>query len=80
MGNVNRQDPARRWVAVTPSDTTHLGNVRSIYVGGAGDVNVEDETGNAEVFVGVQAGTTLPVEAKRVYATSTTATSIIALY
>lgn len=79
MANVNKQDPARNWANVTPSDTTHLGNVRSLFVGGAGNVVAEDVDGGTGTFV-CTAGTLLPIEAKRVYATGTTATNIVALY
>lgn len=79
MANVNKQDPARTWAAVTPSGTTHLGNVRSLYVGGAGDVVAEDVDGTTATFT-CAAGTYLFIEAKRVLATGTTATGIVALY
>jgi hypothetical protein len=51
-------------------------------VGGAGNVAVSfQNTPRASVaFVAVPAGTLLPVQAVRVYATGTTATSIVALY
>jgi len=66
--------------AVTPSDTVNLDPpARSLYVGGAGDVVVVFEDDAAITFTGVPAGTVLPVQAKRVNSTSTTATAIVAL-
>jgi len=73
--------PAIRAAAVTPNDSTDLSFVtRSLYVGGAGNVSVDlAESGTAVVFVGVPAGTFLPIRAKRVRSTGTTATNIVAL-
>jgi len=73
--------PATRAIAVTPNDGTDLTFVtRSLYVGGAGNVSVDlADSGSSIVFIGVPAGTFLPVRVKRVRATSTTATSIVAL-
>lgn len=74
-------DPAEFAEAVTKSDTVNFtgGAARALYVGGAGDVAVVLKSGTAVTFVGVPAGTILPVECKRVNSTSTTATSIVAL-
>jgi hypothetical protein len=80
MANIMSTDPGYDAAAVTPSDTTHLGNVRALYIGGAGDVRIDTEGGSTVTFVGVQAGSILPVRAARVYSTSTTATSIVAIY
>lgn len=72
---------AQKWAAVTPSDATSLpGRCLGIYVGGTGDVALVGEDDVAVTFVGVPAGTVLPCGAKRVNATGTTATSIVALY
>lgn len=72
---------ASRAVAVTPHDTNDLTNIsRALWVGAAGNVSVilaEDST--AVTLVGVPAGTLLPLRVKRVRATNTTATSIVAL-
>jgi hypothetical protein len=70
---------ARQMAAVTPSDSTVL-SCRSLYVGGAGSVAVMGLGDSvATTFVGVPAGTILPVAVKRVMATGTTATNIVAL-
>lgn len=77
--------PAGYAWAVTKDDTNDLSkHARAIYVGGAGDLAVQafDPSTNklANVtFVGLAAGTLLPVRTKRVLATGTTATSIVAL-
>ena len=78
-GNVDW--PATRAAAVTPSDTVDLPRIsRSLYVGVAGDVKVDmADTDTAIVFKAVPAGTFMPVRAKRVYATGTTATNLVAL-
>ena len=80
MANIMATDPGYSAAAVTPSDTAHLGNVRALYIGGAGDVKIDAEGGGTVTFVGVQAGSIIPVRAVRVYATGTDATSIVALY
>jgi len=72
---------AYRWVAVTPSNSTDLvSGARGIYVGGAGDVAAVGQDDVAVTFVGVAAGTILTIQPKRINSTSTTATSIVALY
>jgi hypothetical protein len=69
--------------AVTPHASNNLpdGVARSLWVGGAGNVEVIAEDDSAAVVIaGVAAGTLLPIRAKAVRAASTTATSIVALY
>lgn len=67
--------------AVTPSDTTELGPCKALYIGGAGNVAVHTTGRDASVtFFAVPVGTVLPVSARRVLATGTTATNIVALY
>jgi hypothetical protein len=71
---------ARGAAAVTPSDTTELGPCKALYIGGAGNVSVwmpERET--PVTFIAVPVGTVLPVSARRVLQTGTTATNIVAL-
>lgn len=76
-----REDLARGAVAVTPSDSTVFDPTFGVYVGGAGNVaaDLKDEGKNV-VFTAVPAGTFLPLQVTRIYATGTTATSIVALY
>ena len=78
-------DPAFDAVAVTPSDSVDLvEGVRGLWIGGAGNVNVQlpgftGLSGAMVLFSGVQAGTLLPIRARKVLATSTTATLIVGL-
>lgn len=74
--------PAESCAAVTTSDSTDLagGTCRALYVGTGGNVNVDDAFGNTVLFTGVPSGSILPVRVKRVRATSTTASTIVALY
>lgn len=66
--------------AITPSNSTDIPPTRGLYVGGAGNVAVDMAYGTPMTFVGVQGGTILPIQVTRIYATNTTATSIVALY
>ena len=66
-------------VAITTANSDLAHPVRSLYVGGAGNVRVTTVNGQDVTFVGVQAGTILPISVKRVWSTSTTATSIVGL-
>lgn len=72
--------PAVRCFAVTPDDEDDLAElVRGLYVGGGGAVAIVDPEGATTVFAGVPSGTVLPVRARRVHATGTTATLIVGL-
>ena len=67
---------------ITPSDSVNLefGVCRAIRCGGAsGDVSIVDLTGATVIVPGILAGETLPVQATRINATGTTATSLTAL-
>lgn len=66
--------------AVTPSDVTVL-DCRGFYVGGAGNVAIVPlEGGPAVTFTATPVGVIQNVGAKRINATNTTATLIIALW
>lgn len=77
--------PAGYAWSVTPADGSDLiKHTRAIYIGGDGNVACEtfDPTTNklANVtFIGLVAGTVLPVRTKRILSTGTTATNLIAL-
>lgn len=75
--------PSSQAIAITPSDTVDLTrSVRAIYVGGDGNIKLhcsDDAAAEAVTFVGVVAGTILPVSPRRIYATGTTATNLIGL-
>ena len=73
-------DPATNAVLITPSDAVDLATVtRAVYVGGAGDMKVTMQDSGTVLFSGIPAGTTLPIRVSRIWATTTTATLIIAL-
>lgn len=83
MSNVNApMGPAGAHYLVTPDDGNDLpnGECAALWIGGAGDVCLIDAAGLSVTFTGVPAGTYLLSRAKRVKATLTTATNIIALY
>jgi hypothetical protein len=79
---------AGRAAAVTPSNTSDIPSINGgtsnngcvLYVGGAGDLTVDTVGGDTVTFVGVAAGSFIPVNVKRVYASGTSATSIVALW
>jgi hypothetical protein len=71
----------RHAAAVSPSDTVDLTDVsRALFVGGAGNLTVIMQDGTTAVFTAVIAGQVLPIQASRVKATGTTATSITAMW
>lgn len=73
--------PARNAAAVTPSDGTDLATAaRGLWVGGAGNIALTMVGGQDVTFTGVPAGTILPICVSRVKSTSTTATTILALW
>lgn len=82
MGRSTDTSSASKAVAVSPSDTVSFvgGACRAIWVGGAGTVVAIMADGTTGTFVGVPAGSVLPIQATRVNNTSTTATSMVALY
>lgn len=72
-------NPLSRGIAVTPSDTEELAHVsRALWVGGSGDIAVVTKEGDTITLAGVQAGALIPWMVRKVKATGTTATSIIA--
>lgn len=72
---------AGKAVAITPSNTVQIPTTRGIYVGTTGDLRVTlHRDVSAVTFVGVLAGTLLPIRAKLVLSTGTTALNLLALY
>ncbi len=73
-------------VPAVGDEVTVLSRGACLYVGGAGNVDVEMESGTRVLFVGVAAGAFLPVLVTKVYGTdslsaaTTTATDILALF
>lgn len=81
-GNVAGADwPADNFAAVTPHDTNELSFVtRGLMVGAAGNVKVDGGRGGvAVVLPALQPGVVYPFRVKKIYATDTTATGIVAL-
>ncbi len=79
--------PGEAGRAVTPSDSADLTHplkrlaTRGIYIGTTGDLKIihfRDDT--AVTYVGVLAGTLFPFRVKKVLATGTTASNIVAVY
>jgi len=81
---------AERAALVTPSNTVDIPYVGGdtytnpwpcvLYIGGSGNVRVLTAGGDDVVFTGVLAGTFIPVQVTRVFATNTTATNIVAVW
>lgn len=82
LKDTNILAPALDYVAITPHDSTDFDGfvTRGIYVGGAGDVVAVRYDGTAVTFSSAAAGSILPIRARRVNSTSTTATNLVALY
>lgn len=79
MAQPQTTDTARRWAAVTPSDTARLAKIpAALYCSTSGNVVVKGDDGVSATFA-VLAGQILPVRPFFVMATNTTAT-VIALY
>lgn len=76
------ESPSGDAVAITPHDSTNFteGVCRGIYVGVGGNVVAITAKGQTVTFKGLEAGMILPVKAKRVNSTDTTATDLVALY
>jgi len=80
----------QRAAVVVPSNTVNIPYVGGdgttpswpcvLYVGGTGDVRVLTEGGDDVIFYSLPAGSFLPVNVVRVFATDTTATNIVALW
>lgn len=78
-----RAEAAQRVVAIVPNDNNDLAAPPTIglYIGTGGDVTLTPNSGGTNVtFKAVPTGRLLPVCPKRVLATGTTATNILALY
>lgn len=74
-------EPALGGFIISPSDGAYLPTVpRAIYVGGAGNLAFMTIRGEVLIFVGVVAGTIIPVRAVKVFSTNTTASNLVGLY
>jgi hypothetical protein len=74
-------DPARRAVTVTPSDGTDLSPwAKALYLGQGGDLKIIPAGSDDPVTLKNHPAGYVAVQAKRVYATGTTAAHIVVLY
>jgi len=74
-------DPIENAFDITPSNTENLTyTTRGIYVGTSGNLKVDTADGDTVTFVSLSAGVIHPMRVRRVYATGTTAGSIIGVY
>jgi hypothetical protein len=84
----NQKLQVARAAAVTPSNTVDIpyvggGDIKwdcVLYIGGAGNLRVLTAGEDDVTFTGVLAGSFLPVQVKRVFASGTSATNIVALW
>jgi hypothetical protein len=77
----DRTEPALGLADITPSNsTTYKPCLRSVYIGGAGNLRVRGVNGGTVTFTNVPAGSILPIQVDQVLLTGTTATGIIGLY
>ena len=76
------QFSAVKAVEITPDDNTDLGFNKGLWVGTGGTLVVqmwEDPEGDTTNFGSVPTGTLLPIRVKKVLATGTGATNLVAL-
>lgn len=74
-------DPADNQFAITPSDTVDMAFVaRGIYVGVTGDIAIVTKDDSVVTYKNCVQGSILPVRAKRINATNTTATDLVGLH
>ena len=74
------ESPAKDAFAISGNDSTDLATfTRSIYVGGSGNIKLTTIDGSTVTFNGVIAGSIIPIRAKRIFPTGTSATNLIGL-
>jgi len=72
---------AARGFAITPSDAADLfADTRAVYVGGAGNLAMVLISGDEITLQAIGAGSVLPIRARRIKSTGTTATHLVGLY
>lgn len=73
--------PATRLVAIVPHDTSPLSDVpKALYVGTGGTIVLAGVSGGDATLLNVPDGTILPIRARFVRASGTTAQAIVGLY
>jgi hypothetical protein len=70
-------EPSGYWAAVTTSDTNVLTGVLSVYVGTAGDLVAEDQSGHQVTFAAVPAGAVLPIRPTKILIASTASNIVV---
>jgi hypothetical protein len=76
-----QESPASTAGDIVPLDGVPLEALpRGVYIGGDGDLNCQLEGGNSVTFVGLKAGTILPIRPVIVNSTGTTASQLVGLY
>lgn len=76
---VSLSDPATRHFAITPG-TAFAQPTRGIYVGGDGNIVIQDMNEDAVTYTNAKAGSIIHIRAKFVVASGTTATGLIGMY
>lgn len=72
--------PADTAFTITPNDVADLTDTtRAIYVGASGHLALTTASGSDVTFTNLPGGTVLPVRARRIKATGTTATGLVGL-
>jgi hypothetical protein len=71
---------AKRAVVITPADTDLAAPVRGLYVGTAGVVRITTVGGDDVTIPSVPAGAILPLEIKRVWLSTTSASGFVGLF
>ena len=70
----------RDFFVITPANSDLATRTRAIYVGGGGNISVRGIDSTIDVvFFNVPPGTILPLRARRVNSTGTTATNIVGI-
>ena len=80
MQGTGKLSSATRATEVTPNDATEYSECRAIYVGSGGDLAITTRGGDSVTLVAVPTGSLLPVDAKIILSTGTTASSIVIVF
>ena len=78
----NATTPCRRWAQITPADDADLTRLpNSIYVGSGGDINMLSvEDASPVIWRNLPNAALVAVRPRRIFATGTTASNIVACY
>ncbi len=78
--NAGLDSPAGDGFAVVPDNSSDLAKAtRAIYVGATGDIKADLVGGATLTFTSVPQGSILPIRARRIYTTGTTASALVGL-